>query len=350
LGLALVTSTLSNISDAAVVPYRPQSDTYAAEHGLTVLTGAKPVPIKQLLLTLSPPIVACTQRKDPNPDEPGFNYCIDWHSAVHAIFALLAISRITGETRFRTDALTAVGGPAEAVQAAKLVEGGNPPGELPYGFGWSLILGTEARRDGISEFNPLAAAASDRLVAWLKGMGPSRLASLSSAQDYSSDTWAIATLLIWAKATGNVAAQRVGSLAARQVLVQSNVARVCGSEAGGTSGFFAPCSLLALDALYSGDYASLSVIERGVKSFAPLQAKGIGIHPAGLNFSRCWGLIAVFEMTKDTEYLALCKTIFMSEIDQPQTWARNYPEYSHWVAQFGVFGLWLLSSFGNRQL
>ena len=50
------------------------------------------------LEALAAPIVACIQQED--TAHPAFHGCIDWHSAVHASYALLALYRLTGEPSY----------------------------------------------------------------------------------------------------------------------------------------------------------------------------------------------------------------------------------------------------------
>src|SRR5690606_33560395 len=50
------------------------------------------------LYALSEPILACVGNRDTG--HPAFHGCIDWHSAVHATWALHAIYRMTGEPSY----------------------------------------------------------------------------------------------------------------------------------------------------------------------------------------------------------------------------------------------------------
>jgi hypothetical protein len=47
------------------------------------------------LRALAAPIVGCVARDD--TEHPVFDGCIDWHSSVHATYALHAVSRHTGD-------------------------------------------------------------------------------------------------------------------------------------------------------------------------------------------------------------------------------------------------------------
>jgi hypothetical protein len=62
-------------------------------------------------------------------------------------------------------------------------------------------------------------------------------------------------------------------------------------------------------------------------------------HVAGLNFSRTWGLWSIWEATGILAYRDLYRAHIDKEMAQPQYWNARYGNYSHWVAQFGVYGL-----------
>jgi hypothetical protein len=64
-------------------------------------------------------------------------------------------------------------------------------------------------------------------------------------------------------------------------------------------------------------------------------------HSAGLNFSRSWGDIAAHNLTGSPEWLGRFEDLFGYEMRLDDIWAGSYYLYAHWVAQFGVFGVWL---------
>ena len=64
-------------------------------------------------------------------------------------------------------------------------------------------------------------------------------------------------------------------------------------------------------------------------------------HVAGLNFSRAWGLWALWEASGDTHYRDLYVEHVWRHVAQPSYWAEDYWAHSHWIAQFGVHAIWL---------
>ena len=62
-------------------------------------------------------------------------------------------------------------------------------------------------------------------------------------------------------------------------------------------------------------------------------------HIAGLNFSRAWGLWALYRATADVHWRSLYVAHVVTHIEQPAYWAEDYYKHSHWVAQFGVYAI-----------
>lgn len=64
-------------------------------------------------------------------------------------------------------------------------------------------------------------------------------------------------------------------------------------------------------------------------------------HSAGVGFSRSWGDIAAYELTGLPLWSQRFQRLFDYEMTLNNIWAGNYYLYAHWVAQFGVFAVWL---------
>jgi hypothetical protein len=300
-----------------------------------------PVVVDGELRTLSAPILKCIVRTDTS--NPAFHACIDWHSAIHATFALHAISRLTGQQSYQDVAEKAVGGQGAVAAAAQEVAEGGLSQELPYGFAWALILDTETRIEGSSEYTSLANAVSKQLLEWLNAASPQALISLASSQEYANSIWPMDALLIWARTTGQMAIVTSVENRGRSVLTPGVVAKICHSPSGaGTTGFFAPCSLVALFTWLTGVPSDHNSILKGLARYKILEpGQMTTIHSAGLNFSRTWGDIAAYGLTGDVVWLQREQKIFKSELTLKGVWDADYPDYSHWVAQFGVLTLWI---------
>jgi Protein of unknown function (DUF2891) len=290
---------------------------------------------------LAAPIEACIVRHD--TANPAFHGCVDWHSAVHATFSLFAISRLTGDLVYRSVAPQAVGGQRAIEMAVKEVQASGLIGELPYGYSWSLILDTEARIEGNTQFDGLATVTAAALAKWLTSIPPSELDRSALSQEYSNTIWPVACLLLWSRVTHQARYTALALHLARFLLTEPEQRRVCSSDGGGTYGFFAPCSLLAITAWLAGRNAGTTrPVLDALAAYQPLPENNmVAVHSAGLNFSRSWGDIAAYNLTSSPEWLSRFEHLFGYEMRLNDIWAGSYYLYAHWVAQFGVFGVWL---------
>ena len=290
---------------------------------------------------LAAPIEACIVRHD--TANPAFHGCLDWHSAVHATFSLLAISRLTGDPVYRGVARQAVGGQPAIEMAVKEVQASGLTEELPYGYGWSLILDTEARIEGSTQFDGLAGVTAAALARWLTSMTPGELARSALSQEYANTIWPVVCLLIWSRVTRQARYAALAVHLAGYLLTEPEQGRVCSSDGGGTYGFFAPCSLLAMTAWLAGRNAGTTrPVLDALAAYQPVPEDDLAAdHSAGLNFSRSWGDIAAYNLTGSPEWLGRFERLFDYEMGLNDIWAGNYYLYAHWVAQFGVFGVWL---------
>src|SRR5450755_4328262 len=74
---------------------------------------------------------------------PAFHGCIDWHSACHATWALLAHRGLTGDARYESLVDDILMPSKLALEAADLAA--RPQFEMPYGRAWLLRLALEDR-------------------------------------------------------------------------------------------------------------------------------------------------------------------------------------------------------------
>ncbi|HLK75074.1 MAG TPA: DUF2891 family protein [Streptosporangiaceae bacterium] len=290
---------------------------------------------------LAAPIEACIMRDD--TAHPAFHGCVDWHSAVHATFSLLAISRLTGDPAYRGAARKAVGGRPAIEMAVTEVQASRLTEELPYGYSWSLILDTEARIEGNTQFDGLAGVTAAALAKWLTSMAPGELARSALSQEYANTIWPVTCLLIWSRVTRQARYTALALHLAGYLLTEAEQRRVCSSDGGGTYGFFAPCSLLAVTAWLAGrNTGTTRPILDALAAYQPVPENNLAaVHSAGLNFSRSWGDIAAYNLTGSKQWLSRFTRLFDYEMQLNDIWAGSYYLYAHWVAQFGVFGVWL---------
>ncbi len=272
---------------------------------------------------------------------PAFHGCFDWHSAVHGTYALLAASRLTGESAFAEAALSQTGPAAVAAEVTALADG-RLDHEVPYGMAWALVLDAEATRSTIDVFGDLASAAADRVVSHLDALsGRGDLAAAAWDEEYPSASWATIALRRWGLARRDAYAIDAADRAAKRIL---------GAFIGGGAeperpmagrGFFSPVHLAALLAADLGGGADMAALCAGAGFDTGLfdDARQPTVHSAGLNFSRAWGLYGAWRTTGDSRWRDAAARLILGHAAQPERWRDDYARYAHWIPQFGVFAV-----------
>jgi hypothetical protein len=292
------------------------------------------------LLDLSVPIVDCVERPDTNHSV--FHGCWDWHSAVHGVWSLLAISRMTGDPAFAEVADGVLAPEALDAELAVLEAGGPFPSETPYGYSWFLALGRERERGGDDDLMPLVDVVVDDLMAWIEALSDADFAEDLHDDDYQNLSWALLNLWTQAAWDGDAElADRVAATVRDRVLPLADLCPLS-ATADNTFDFFPPClqqARLLVEVLPADEAADWLLDALPDPWDLPPLIDAPSPHVAGLNFSRTWGLHALWEATGDDAL----RDLYIAHIDammaRPELWAEDYQRYSHWVAQFGVYGL-----------
>jgi hypothetical protein len=299
------------------------------------------------LYALSEPILACVDEHD--TEHPAFHGCIDWHSAVHATWALHALYRITGAHAYLA-AANAVLDPVGL--AGELEDIGNdnlPFVEVMYGRAWFLLLARERElalgdQPGGMDLRSHAELVADQLEEFFAGQSPAQLENFVAADDYFNASWALLNLHRWATHVGDAARAEWIEMLVTEVVMPSACPLV--DELDFTDDFFPPClhrAMLVLSVLppaQTGDWLMAELPGPGELDLEPL-CEPAPAHVAGLNFSRAWGLWSLWQASGDTHYRDLYVEHVWAHVAQPAYWAEDYWAHSHWIAQFGVHAIWL---------
>jgi Protein of unknown function (DUF2891) len=297
--------------------------------------------------TLAAPIAECVGRND--TAHPVFHGCIDWHSAVHGNYSLRVVSRLTGDKEFVDIAQSVISadglrGELTSVNAGQIGQ------ELPYGFAWLLILDREA---AFGDMAPLAVAVSSQLRQWITDHVEG---SELNSTEYQNLSFAVFALHRWYL---RFAPKEAATL--RRTVVSTLAKRwrePCSQESRQIAGFFDPCAnlLLALSDSHAADPgivddADLASILDAVIAVPPLAPQDLlGVHTAGLNFSRSWAIYVTAVALGRKQLLEVADEYFLATFNAPELWRENYHCYSHWVAQFGVHALDLRDQAQQRLL
>jgi len=298
------------------------------------------------LRDLAVPILACVARMDTS--EPAFHGCIDWHSAVHGTWALLAIARLTGDTAYANAAEAVLDPVLVAAELDRLATTGISY-EIPYGYAWFLRLARERAAAGKADLAPLADQVADDLEYFVFSRTADEVQDEILATDYDNLSWPVVNLWQHAVSVGDDLRADMMRDYARDTLLPADAACPLARERTQTDSFFPAClhRALALTAILPPDEAR-AWLDRYLPpppfALVPLTMPSTA-HSAGLDFSRAWGLFAIWDTTKDLAWLHLYLDHVETWMARPQYWAQDYDSYAHWVAQFGVYAIDL--SFGE---
>lgn len=292
----------------------------------------------ELLRTFATVIATSVTRVD--TAHPAFHGCFDWHSAVHGTYALLAVSRLTGDSRFAETALAQTGPVAVAAEVTALSRG-QLDHEIPYGLAWVLILDAEAERSDVEVFGALATSARDRLVTHLDGLADDGTLIVAAAnEEYPNAIWATIALRRWGLARGDASAVDAADRAAGPILrIFSGRGERTAPMAG--RGFFSPVHLAVLLAADLGGGANVAAVVDGAEFAADVLTaeQEPTVHSAGLNFSRAWGLYGAWRITGEPTWRDATARLIRGHAARPERWHDDYARYAHWIPQFGVFAV-----------
>ncbi len=272
---------------------------------------------------------------------PAFHGCYDWHSAVHGTYALLAASRLTGESTYAEMALSQAGPTAVAAELTALA-GGRLDHEVPYGMAWTLVLDAEAVRSDVDVFGDLAVAAADRVVGHLDALsGNGDLTSAAYDEEYPNSIWATIALRRWALARSDRYTLDAADRMAKRILGAFSGGAEEPATARVRRGFFSPVHLAVLLAADLGGGADPAVLDgrAGFDTDLLGAAQQPTVHSAGLNFSRAWGLYGAWRITRESRWRDAAAGLIIGHAARPERWRDDYARYAHWIPQFGVFAV-----------
>jgi hypothetical protein len=299
------------------------------------------------LHALSEPILACVGNRDTG--HPAFHGCYDWHSAVHATWALYALHRMTGDAAYLAAANAVLDPEGIAGELEDILAGNLPSVERLYGRAWFLLLVRERElaldgQPGAMDLRPHAEAVAAQLEEVLREQSPGQLSNGVTADDYFNASWALLNLHRWAVHVGD--ASRAAWVETLMTDIVMGVECPLTDELANHDNFFPPCLHRALAVLsvlpeqQTATWLANQLPGPGEFELAPL-CEPAPAHVAGLNFSRAWGLWALWEASRDTHYRDLYVEHVWKHVVQPEYWAEDYDSHSHWIAQFGVHAIWL---------
>lgn len=276
-------------------------------------------------------IAMCSRRHDTS--HVVFKGCVDWHSSVHGVWALVAYQRVTGDRQYEplvSSILTRDGLAAERKFLRQ-----SPQFEMPYGRSWFLRLAIDHRKltasDDLTGF-------ADEVAESMRNYYRKRPIDRFSGE-YDSDSWAMINLLDYARLRGltEMEAEITKWIRAEFIVPEPK----CPYDRERNQ-FMAICTNWASLAARVLDRASFaSWLDR----FMALNGLPVPIeHPAtahefGLNFSRAWGLWDMVEMTGRDDVARAYAAHLQRGLSPASNWSGAYMVVGHWVSQFGMYAV-----------
>lgn len=280
---------------------------------------------------LAVPIAECVSRRDTH--HPLFAGCVDWHSSVHANWALFSLSRAMPDVEVSDDVRLVFENSLMSREMRHL--GSHSNFEMPYGRAWFLRLAIEHMKEGSSSaVKPHADPILISLMSYLKAHGIDLYSS-----NYNSSTWAVSNALDYAAAAGLTTERKE---LVKQVTQQTDLWNVQCSYDSELGHFMAICTNIAL-------LASRMLTAGEFRRWAEHYLEEIGLptpvtnprncHHFGLNFSRAWGLWELYSATGRLAFADSYSAHIFETMKDPANWRGSYTCVGHWVGQFGVFAL-----------
>jgi hypothetical protein len=285
--------------------------------------------------------VLTTKLHDKSPAGPGlFAGSWDWHSAVHAHWALLCIARVRKLASIEdwlSKRLTDAALRAERNFLAKSGSGF----EMPYGRAWLLMVLFELARRGrkSSEVTALTSQTQEQVVGWLERTDfPEDKQTGKLRATHGS--WLFAYLLVAlsepasTKITDRLRALRKAKLdAARSKIAAFKPAK---------SDFMDLPAVLALtdrvDPIFPGAPGPLAYGALPALDDPPLDDSNA--HSAGTALVQVWPH-AVQSHRGDKQACSRFYARMNEMFSRPDHWADSFELVAHWVPQFMWMGLWL---------
>jgi hypothetical protein len=294
---------------------------------------------REIARELVEPVRAAVVRRDTG--HAAFHGCVDWHSAVHGVWALAAYRRMTGDTL--CDALLEQTLRPETLAAERTLLSARPDFEMPYGRAWFLRLAREHELlMGNGALQPILRPTAREVLASMLAYYAAR-APDPRRGSYASDSWALINMLDYARWCGDAAAE-----AAVCGLVEAHfLAFGSGCDYGPEAGhFMAVATNWAWLVSKVQPREGFACWQQGFFGRAGLPrpvAWPANWHHHGLNFSRAWGLWALSAAgapgAAGEACLAAYAAHFRAAYETPALWRGSYRGVGHWVPQFGMLAV-----------
>ena len=265
---------------------------------------------------------------------PAFHGCIDWHSACHATWSLLAHRALTDDTRYERLVDSILMPSKLALEAADLAA--RPQFEMPYGRAWLLRLALEDRMvTGSTRLQVFARDVAESLVAHYRAHALDPF-----AREYANPCWAMLNLLDYAQSEARTDLLTFVRESTSKMLPSFDVLPAETQEDAWPDFMAVTPSFceLAVRAKAITIETLMAKVGPRLRNLRPITQPQKAHHFA-LNFSRGWALLALAQAGGGADLLGLALDHIETNLHRPSWWRGDYRSVGHWVPQFGIFAL-----------
>lgn len=265
---------------------------------------------------------------------PIFDGNYDWHSSVHAHWALLSIARVTQDAELEATLRARI--TPEALNATRAYLNAHPDFELPYGQSWLLMMLWEMgqRPDAYKnfEFRQLQKETRERVLSWLEQSSFPEDGGLIGAHD----SWLFSFLLTELSARGNAMMQK---RLFRQWQQKINPARaeIAQFEPSDWDFLDLRSVLATVDQVTPGAHPALVAPRPWVPFQSPITSDNA--HTAGAAMVRLWP--HALQEAQSPASCARFETRMTEMFSRTDQWRDEFDTVAHWVPQFMWMGMWL---------
>ncbi len=299
------------------------------------------------LLALAPSPKSCITRSSySNGSSPLFNNCYDWHSDVHAHWALYAVSALTGDMTWSNASSADL--PLSRVSSERSYMGSRIYGsqsDNPYGTAWMLLLVREREQlTGDTGLRTLGDYAVTLMKNRMDGWSTSAWTSYVKRSDYQNVSWALLNMWEYSVYRGDTATQTwVQSKVTRWLKTADADYYLPASKDASTASSFFPPALLRLAAVATIEGASASAWVNAripANYYASYIANSGTSHTNAINFSRAFALGRLATYTGRADLRENAAALINAQMDHPTVWqlGNDYTNI-HWIPQFGVLAI-----------
>ncbi|HCH63120.1 MAG TPA: hypothetical protein DFR83_09965 [Deltaproteobacteria bacterium] len=263
-------------------------------------------------------------------ERPIFHGCWDWHSSVHAHWALLESAHLVQDEDSLEWVLNRLQNQSMLEEIQYLQD--HPTFEMPYGRAWFLRLMMRLEQiTGFDQYTELVQAIADNLHHNLKSSVHSPLIS-----EYQNPSWAFIQLYHWASHVNDKdTMQWIRGTTEEQFLHPKAILDV---DREGRGEFF---SLWGLQVYLIYTVLGAEVLKHWLEKIPNLEViQNLKTeHHLAIHASRAWGLYSAYSATSDQVWKEAYDRHLQASIELHPVWKVDRRAYAHWVPQFTLYAI-----------